>query len=33
MKTEEYAPFYNMLLEKASNPVRIDWQQFWTEEA
>ena len=31
-KKEEYAPFYYTLSEKASHPVRIDWQQFWTEK-
>ena len=32
-KKEEYAPFYYTLLEKARHPVRIDWQQFWTEKS
>ena len=31
-KKEEYAPFYYTLLEKAPNPVRIDWLQLWTEK-
>ena len=30
---KEYAPFYNMLLEKAWRPQRIDWQPFWIEKS
>ena len=33
-KKEEYASFYYTLIEKSPwQPVRIDWQQFWTEKA
>ena len=32
-KREEYAPFYNSLLEKAKRPARIDWQKFWPQKS